>query len=59
MKQNSSKKPVSLRKLSEHEKAEEERYRLQLRSSHARQPGETVVERAKREAREAGHEREA
>jgi len=52
MKQNSSKKPVSLRKLNQHEKSEEEIYRTQLHSSWARMHGETVVEKTKREARE-------
>lgn len=56
MKQNSSKKPVSLRKLSTGEKAEEDIYRMQLRSSHARMQGESVVERGKRGDPEAGND---
>ena len=52
MTQNSSKKPVSLRKLSPGQKAEENIYRMQLRSSHARMPGESIVERGKRGTRE-------
>ena len=52
MKQNSSKKPASLRKLSEHEMFGEETYRSQLRSSWALRKGETVVDKAEREARE-------
>lgn len=43
----------ALRKLTEHELVEEGIYRVQLRSSHARMPGETVVDKAEREAREA------
>jgi len=54
MKQNSSKKPASLRKLSEHEMFEEETYRSQLRSSWALRKGETVVDKAERETRGAG-----
>lgn len=56
MKQNSSKKPASLRKLNAHEKFEEDIYRSQIRSSWARQPGEDVVGKAKREARVTGND---
>ena len=52
MKQSSSKKPVSLRKLSQEEMMEEDHYRSQLRSSWAWMKGETVVDKAEREARE-------
>ena len=42
-------KPVTKRELSEQQKVEEDRYRLQLHSSWAKQPGETIVEKAERE----------
>ncbi|GAH09055.1 unnamed protein product, partial [marine sediment metagenome] len=39
-------KPVVSRDLSEQQKMDEERYRTQLHSSWAKQPGETIVKKA-------------
>jgi len=56
MRPKGSKAPLERRKLSEEQMKEEHRYRLALKSSWARQPGENVVDKAEREARAAGND---
>ena len=51
MMQKPLKKPVPLRQLSKEQTLEEERCRTGIRSSWALRPGESIVDKAEREAR--------
>jgi len=56
MKPKGSKALIERRKLSEEQMKEEYRYRIALKSSWALMTGETIPEKAEREAREAGND---
>ena len=56
MKPKGSKALIERRKLSKEQMLEEHRCKIALKSSWALQPGETIVDKAEREARAAGND---